>query len=312
MFTKILVPLDGSAPAEQALGVAGALARAGSAELLLLRTVQPAYVPLPVTVGLPNEFEWPWPPLAGPEQQQEARDYLAAVARRHECAGCVVHTCSHEGDPAGVIVDTAAAEGIDLIVMSAHGRTGMRRAVFGNVTERVLHSAACPVLLTRTADPIRRVLVALDGSPLGERALPPALAVARALGACVVLLRVNDLLPLNPLEVSLMWEWEPGPSEKQVEEEMHRAAESYLRDVAARHGLGPDEAQLLVLDGAPADRIQEYARLTTIDLIAMSTHGRTGLRRWLYGSVTSKVMRGSERAMLIVRPPEEELRGSKQ
>jgi len=312
MFKKILVPLDGSQPAEQALGVAGALARAGAAELLLLRTVQPVYSPLPVVTGLPNEFEWPWPPPASPERAQEARDYLVAAARRHECAGCVIHTRSAEGDPAGVIVDTADEEAVDLIVMSAHARTGMRRVMFGNVTERVLHSVACPVLLTRTADPIRRVLIALDGSPLGERALPPAVAVAQALGAQIVLLRVNDLLPLNPLEVSLMWEWEPGPSAEQMADEMRRAAEAYLHDVAARHGLGPDEARVMVLDGAPADRIQEYARLSAIDLIAMSTHGRTGLRRWLYGSVTAKVMRDTERAMLIVRPPEGELRESKQ
>ena len=309
MFKKILVPLDGSAPAEEALGVAAALARREAGELLFLRSVQPVYSPLPVVVGLPNEFEWPWPAVGLEETQREARDYLSAVARRHECAGCVVHARSHEGDPAGVIVDTAEAEAVDLIVMSAHGRTGMRRAVFGNVTERVLHSVACPVLLTRSAAPIRRVLIALDGSPLGEQALPPALAVARALGAQIVLLRVNDQLPLNPLEVSLMWDWEPGPPAQQVMAEMRRSAESYLKDAATRHELGPDEAHILVLDGAPADRIQEYARLSAIDLIAMSTHGRTGLRRWLYGSVTAKVMRGSERAMLIVRPPEGELRG---
>jgi nucleotide-binding universal stress UspA family protein len=310
MFKKILVPLDGSGPAEEALGVAAALARQEAAELLLLRSVQTAYSPLPVVVGLPNEFEWPWPAVGLEVGQREARDYLATVARRHECAGCVVRTLSHEGDPAGVIVDTAEAEAVDLIVMSAHGRTGMRRAVFGSVTERVLHSVTCPVLLTRSAAPIRRILIALDGSPLGERALPPVLAIARALGAQIVLLRVNDQLPLNPLEVSLVWDWEPGPSEKQVVDEMRRSAEAYLRAVAARHGLGPDEAQTLVLEGAPAERIQEYARLSAIDLIAMSTHGRTGLRRWLYGSVTAKVMRGSERAMLIVRPPEGELRDS--
>ena len=312
MFKKILVPLDGSPEAEQALGVAGALAHAGAAELLLLRTVQPVYAPLPVAGGLPNEFEWPWPQPAGAERQQEARDYLAAVARRHECDGCVVHTRSYEGDPAGVIVDTAADDAVDLLVMSAHGRAGKRRAIFGNVTERVLHSATCPVLLTRTADPIRRILVALDGSPLGERALSPALTVARALGAQVVLLRVNDQMPLNPLEVSLVWEWEPGPSDWQAVEELRRTAETYLRDAAARHGLGSNEGQRLVLDGAPADRIQEYARLSAIDLIAMSTHGRTGLRRWLFGSVTSQVMRGTDGAMLIVRPPEEALREGKQ
>ena len=105
----------------------------------------------------------------------------------------------------------------------------------------------------------------------------------------VVLLRISDILPLNPLETGLMWEWEPVPSDRQTMDELRQAAEAYLREAAARHGLASDEAQTLVLDGAPADRIQEYARLSAIDLIAMSTHGRTGLRRWLYGSVTAKV-----------------------
>jgi nucleotide-binding universal stress UspA family protein len=309
MFKRILVPLDGFQPAEQALIVAGALARAGAAHLLLLRSVQPVYASLPVGVGLTTELEWSLTPSAGPGRQREAHDYLSAVARRHECAGCTIHTRVEEGDAAGVIIDTATAEGIDLIVMSDQRRTGMR---LGNVTERVLNHAPCPVLLTRTADPIRRVLIALDGSPLGERALPPALAVARALGAQVVLVRVNDMLPLNPLEAGLLWEWEPLPSDERAVEEMRQAAETYLRQAAARHGLAPDEALTLVLDGAPADRLQEYARLSAIDLIAMSTHGRTGLRRWLYGSVTAKVMHGTDRAMLIVRPPGEALRESGQ
>ncbi len=86
------------------------------------------------------------------------------------------------------------------------------------------------------------------------------------------------------------------------------AAESYLAGIAAREGLTQADT-VLVLEGLPAERIEEYARLADIDLIAMSTHGRTGLRRWLYGSVTHRVMRGCHRSMLIVRPPDEALRG---
>jgi len=77
--------------------------------------------------------------------------------------------------------------------------------------------------------------------------------------------------------------------------------------VALRHHLSPAEVQAIVLDGSHVDRVQEFAQLHGIDLIAMSTHGRTGLRRWLYGSVTDKVMRGAERSMLIIRPPLDEL-----
>ena len=129
----------------------------------------------------------------------------------------------------------------------------------------------------------------------------------RALGAAVILLRVNDALPVNPLEVGLIWEWEPGPTEQQLADELRRSTDAYLRAIVERYEL-PDDTQIIVLDGASGERIPEYARLAGIDLIAMSTHGRSGLRRWLYGSVTTRVMRASEGAMLIVRPATAELR----
>lgn len=307
MFKKVLVPLDGSPLAEQAMIPAVQLARALKAEMLLLRSIQPVYTMMPVVAG---EYEWAWPEYAREDSRREIRDYLEVVRRQHECPDCAIRAITHEGDPAGVIVDTVAEEGIDLIIMSTHGQTGVRRAVFGSVTERVLHSVACPVLVTRSADPIRRVLIALDGSELAELAVPPALEIARALGARVILLRVNEMLPLNPLDVTMSWDWDAEAPQRKLVGELRQTAETYLRDIAARYELSAADVQTIVLDGSPVDRIQEFARLYGIDLIAMSTHGRTGLRRWLYGSVTAKVMRGSDRSMLIVRPPEEELRES--
>lgn len=299
MFDRILVPLDGSPFAEQALAPAMQLARALHARVLLLRSIQPVYSVVPVAAG---EYEWLWPDSVREDHRHEVEDYLESVRRQVACPECTIHTAVHDGDPAGVIVDAVADAGVNLVVISTHGESGVRRAVFGSVTERVLHSVACPVLVTRTKQPIRRILVPLDGSELSELALPPALELAAGFGARLVLLRVNELLAVNPLDVAMSWEWDVVEPEQRIVGERRQAAEAYLREIVLRFGLSPADVQTIVLDGSPVDRIQEFARLYDVDLIAMSTHGRTGLRRWLYGSVASKVLRGTERSMLIVRP----------
>lgn len=304
MFKKILVPLDGSPPAEAALAPAMQLARATGAEILLLRSIQLVYTAMPMVAG---EYEWIWPEYAREDSRREVREYLDDLRRLHNCDECHVRAIALEGDPASGIVDTAEEEDVDLIVMSSHGHTGVRRAVLGSVTERVLHTVSCPVLVTRSQEPIRRILVTLDGSELGERALQPALEIARAVGGRIILLRINEIVPLNPLDVAVSWDWDITEQEQRLMGEMRQTAEIYLRDVVVRFNMSPSEVETIVLDGIPVDRIQEFARLYGIDLIAMSTHGHTGLRRWLYGSVTVKVMRGSHCSMLIIRPPDEEL-----
>lgn len=305
MFHKILVPLDGSTLAEEAMPTAMAVAKAAKAEVILLRSIQPVYTMMPVVAG---EYEWIWPEYAREDSRREIRDYLDRVKGRHECAECDFRCIALEGDPASVIVDTAVEEDVDLIVMSTHGQTGIRRAVFGSVTERVLHSVSCPVIVTKANEPIRRVLIPLDGSELAERAIEPALEVTRAVGASLILLRINEIMPVPPIESgSPGWEWEVTEPKQRLVGELRQAAEGYLREIVLRYRLEPAEVQTIVLDGSPVDRIQEFARLYGIDLIAMSTHGHTGLRRWLYGSVTVKVMRASECSMLIIRPPAEEL-----
>lgn len=303
MFKKILVPLDGSLTAEAALEAAMQLGRAFQAEILLVRSIQLAYAGMPMTAGA----DWVWPQYEVEDSRREVYDYLETIRRAHDCPDCHVRSVALEGDPASCIVDTAQEEDVDLIVMTTHGQTGIRRAVFGSVTERVLHSVDCPVIVTRSKEPIRRILITLDGSPLAEQAIPSALELARAVNARIILLRVNEIVPVNPVEVAITWDWDIPEPEQKLLNERRRAAESYLKEVVTQFDLSDCEVETIVLDGTPVDRIQEFARLYGIDLIAMSTHGHTGLRRWLYGSVSSKVMRGSHCSMLIVRPPEMEL-----
>lgn len=306
MFKKILVPLDGSPSSESALEPAMQIGRAIGAEILLVRSIQLVYTSMPMVAG---EYEWIWPEYAREDSRREIRDYLDNVRRLYDCPGCHVRSIALEGDPASCIVDTAEDENVDLIVMSTHGQTGVRRAVFGSVTERVLHSVNCPVMVTRTKEPIRRILVTLDGSQLAEMVMEPTLEIARAVGARVVLLRINEMIPVSPLDAPAAEDWDIPESDKKLMAERRQTAEAYLKQIELRYHLTPAEVESIVLDGKPVDRIQEFARLYGINLIAMSTHGHTGLRRWLYGSVTAKVMRGSHCSILIIRPPEEELNG---
>lgn len=291
MFQKILVPLDGSPEAERALNPAVLVAQAVGGEITLLRSMKVVHMMMP---AMATEYEWMWPEYSREQSRQEIRDYLEGIADHLERPGVAIHTLAVEGDSAGIIVDTAAEEEADLIVMAAHGWSASRGRELGSVSERVLHRAPCPVLVVRT-EPIRRLALALDGSLLAERALAPTVALASALGAELALLRVNEpefftgLLPAR---------------EKLAIEHGRELAQAYLQDVADSLEMPVETA---VVSGTAVTAILEFAQAHHIDLLAMSTHGRTGLRRWLYGSVTARVMRASQTSMLIIRPPDYEL-----
>jgi nucleotide-binding universal stress UspA family protein len=134
---KILVPLDGSRLAESALGEAIELSGAGAA-LLLLRAAEAARVP-----------------MADPTEAQvavvrEAEAYLEGVAERARAAGVAkVETSVWYGPASDAIVEAARVRGIDLIVMSSHGRSGLGRLIFGSVAETVLRGTTTPILLIR-------------------------------------------------------------------------------------------------------------------------------------------------------------------
>ncbi len=175
--------------------------------------------------------------------------------------------------------------------MTSHGRTGLSRWVIGSVAERVLEGGPCPVLLLRDGQPKtdvpQRILVTLDGSGLSEMALDPALALAKRLGASITLLRV----------------WPHGAADS-----LSDTSDPYLDDVMARYANWnvPLTAATVEAVGSGAANtalaILNYANNEAVDLIAMSTHGRSGLQRWVYGSVTEKVLRGTDGALLVVRP----------
>ncbi|MFW6097994.1 MAG: universal stress protein [Chloroflexota bacterium] len=148
LFKRILVPLDGSGLAERALEPAIRMAQADDAELILLRIA--AHKGARLSEGGVYSY-LRWNELVESEQQ-EAVDYLERVEQTKIPRAVPARVLVLDGDEAGAIVDTAASEDVDLIIMSTHGRSGPRRWILGSVTEKVLREAPCPVLVIRPED----------------------------------------------------------------------------------------------------------------------------------------------------------------
>ena len=303
-FRNILVPLDGSELAEKALEPANQVAMAMAqyrneprpVKLTLLRVLSPMAL-LAADPYLYDEMMR--------MSSDEAQAYLNQVASTMTASGVVIETKIVNGSSAEAIVQYAEGAGIDLIVMSSHGRTGSRRWVYGSVAEKVMHHAPCATAIIRAHVEVsmfqnRKILVPLDGSELAERALGPALALARAVNSNVYLLRV--VAAGEPMAESMR------PTGEQVEAALAAAdleekgeAEAYLQSVFSQFENTRLFFDVQTTSGDVADTIVTYADDNHIDLIVISSHGRSGLGRWLHGSVAEKVLRGATCATLIVR-----------
>jgi nucleotide-binding universal stress UspA family protein len=305
MFAKILLPLDSSDLAEYALQPAVHLAQQAQAELLLLHVLEHRTVLVPEGPDVMGHSLY-YPETTYNRAEIAARDYLNGfqygLAKGYPEISW--RFLLEDGDPAAKIVDTAVNEHSDLIIMSTHGYSGLTRWVLGSVAEKVLRHAPCPVLIVRADQPIKNVLITLDGSKLAESSLPLGLAAAQAFAANVTLLRVDDLTDrLDAQELAELNNEEWGLGERlraSVQEEIIY----YLAQIRLRYGRDDLNIDTATCYGKPSQAILNFAESHDIDLIVMSTHGRTGLSRWRYGSVTEKVLRGADCDMLISRPQE--------
>ena len=190
MYSKVIVPLDSSELAEQAIPYAQLVARGLSVPIEL---VQAFDVVPPVVQNQGSMY-------AVEQMLQEARQrseyYLARVAETLRTAGHVASTEILPGAPHQAIADRAGADSDALIAMSTHGRGGLSRWALGSVADKVLHTVPNPVLIVRSGAAssdvaIGTVLVPLDGSELAELSLPHAASMAAALGAGLTLLRLS-------------------------------------------------------------------------------------------------------------------------
>lgn len=293
MYGPIVVPLDGSELAERALHVARMVAQFSQADLQLVRVATPNPYFLPVDAG----YGVLYPDKSLAEARQAADRYLVGLQAALE-ADVALRVETREGDVAGAVVDAAREASARLIIMSSHGYSGVKRWLLGSVAEKVLNAAPCPVWVVRAPEPPRHVLITLDGSLLAEEVLQPALLVARSFGAQVTLLRVVPEIAVPEIEALNDYERDLGG--RLLDETVEEAAD-YLTLVADRCGDEGLELRTVVRSGPAAETILEYGERHEVDLVAMTTHGRTGLRRWIYGSVTHKVLDQWPVSMLIAR-----------
>lgn len=289
MFDRILVPLDGSELAEKALPLAVALAQGLNSELRLVRMV-PYFTVLAADPLLYDEINR--------LSEEEALASLRSVALRLP-ADVKTEVVAEIGSAAEGILDQARQQQAGLIVISSHGRSGLNRWVFGSVAERVLSQSTVPAIIVNSRCATwdgtpKRILVPLDGSQLAEQALAPAKELARALAAELHLLRVTSSAHVR-LETPAMIEVFDDLEQRELNE-----AEAYLRDKAQSLPDGAVAAVEHATDSV-ADTIMDYAAREAIDLIVMSSHGRSGISRWVYGSVAEKVLRSACCATMVVR-----------
>jgi len=296
---KILVPLDGSALSDRILPAARALALDGEGDhtLTLLRVMPPHDRP-------PEErAEWRGAGEPSLALRREAADrHLAQLAEDLGGGGLTVTGHVDVGDPAEAILARAVGLQPELVAMSTHGRTGVARWVRGSVAERVLRRCPVPLYLENphrgegVADPdaVEQILVPLDGSPWSTRVLPLVERFARTRGATVTLLQV--VYVPHKTELSL-------PEALQVTHDP-RAAASFLEEQRESLAAAGVETRHRVVHGDPAIEIVRTVDEGSYDLVAMSTHGRTGLVRWAFGSVAEKVLRHCDRPLLVRRVSE--------
>jgi nucleotide-binding universal stress UspA family protein len=285
MLNKVLVPLDGSEAAEAVLPYVELLAgRAGAVVHLL--TVVPAAEEATAT--------------------SDAFRYLEGLADRLRGRSLSCDFAVTAGEPGDTILAEADANDADLIAMSTHGRSGLARWVLGSVADKVVHRTAKPLLLVRARDAkdhppatIERVLVPLDGSPLSMSVLPYVEEIAATLGAGLVL--YNGVPPLDVYPGAETTAARIGTVIDDLLEQGRVFLGQVAKEVKER---GRVEARSVVTIGFAVDEIVRVAEEVNAGLIAMATHGRSGVDRWVMGSVADGVVRRSSLPCLLVRPVE--------
>ncbi|MBX0326126.1 universal stress protein [Oscillochloris sp. ZM17-4] len=303
----LLVPLDGSPLAEQALPLARMLAALAPTSIHLLRVISPTVVSSLV------RHEAALLSAAGDtlgdrdEQMDAMREVLETEAESYlnQLVGplaAIARDVDYEvafGTPAEQIVAAASRHSDSLIVMATHGKGGLLRWALGSVTTRVLQSSAHPVLVARGARPgvsaaatpaLRRIMVSLDGSLTAERALPLATGLARAAHADMLLAQVID--PVDAPIATLTADEATGRLRELAFGYLDHIAEQITRDVG-RH------VTTTVPVGHVAEEIVDEAGRKHIDLIVLGRHGLGGALPAFLGGTAEKVIQASTVPLLV-------------
>ena len=320
MFQRILVPLDGSLRAERAIPVAARLASASHSPIVLVRVIDVFLDCSWQMAGVPPDLT-----NALAVARINADAYLKEMAEMDAVRDLDVATKVIEGRPADAILSIARSMQADLIVMSSHGHTGLKRWALGSVAQIIERHSSIPILLLRDqvgsserllhgmTEPIC-VMVALDGTPLSETILPAAAGVSVALSSPLPGALHLAMVVSEPLQ-------EQGRTTGSYTKAIHDA-QSYLgwlskrlrRDpqivpnveVTSSISLQSKVSETLVKLAEIGAEMEGVSPFTGYDLIAMATHGREGVDRWLHASVTEQVLDATKVPVLVIRPEQAE------
>jgi len=314
MYRTIMVPLDGSPFGECALPLALSMARRSGATLQLVLVMPPPgmiYTETPLFIDGTFEQE------VHEHQRAGHVAYLERTVKKlKETAPVAIQTILLEGDVPILLRQQAMRGGADVVVMTTHARGPAGRFWLGSVADDLVRKLPMPVLLVRPGEACtafepepqpRTILIPLDGQPLAEQVIEPAVTLGSLMDASYTLLRIiHPVLPaVYPMEGAGMTQVAQSLIDRieVLQNQLRNEAEEYLEKIAA--GLRERGHRVLTrveVEDRPALAILQQAPMA--DLVAMSTHGRHGLSRLFVGSVADKVIRGGNVPVLIYRPVE--------
>ena len=298
MYTKILVPLDGSAVAEQVLPYVRTLAGGLKIPVELMGVVDMAQFDSHIAAEKGRYLD-----TLIEDSVRCSREYLEGVAQTFP--GANVSFAVEKGGAAEVIIAKAGADNETLITMATHGRSGIDRWLLGSVAEKVLRGSANPLLLVRAkaeakaagGATLKSIVVPLDGSELAESVLPAVVEMAKKLNIEIVLFRACNV-PYSVFggvreHIAIVDELLGG---------IKAEARAYLEKKTEELKKQGAKVSYVLEQGTSADQIISLGRKTPDNLIAMCTHGWSGVKGWVLGSITETVVRHSGDPVLVIRP----------
>jgi nucleotide-binding universal stress UspA family protein len=299
MYHKILIPLDGSKTAEKVLPYARYLAGKFNVPVELLAVVDIAEMATHISADKARFLD-----TMIEDGMRSSEAYLGGIAATFH--GAKVNCTIEKGRAEDTIIEKGETDKAMLIAMATHGRSGLNRFLLGSVAEKVLRGSANPVLLVRATQEgksegeagFKTVIVPLDGSELAERVLPMVTGMAKKLGLEVLLFRAYHI-PYNA------YAGDDGYYAVNYDEliaSVRDEANEYLaKKVAEVKKHGVEKVASVSAEGFAGDEIIALGRKTPDGLIAICSHGRSGVKRWVLGSVTETVARHTVGPMLVVR-----------
>ncbi|MEO8288354.1 MAG: universal stress protein [Chloroflexota bacterium] len=296
MIERILVPLDGSQMAESVLPVVTALASCTGSTVIFLHIIEER--PPRSVHGEPHL-----------SNEAESEAYLVKLGQSIPSTVRVEHHvhATEEHDVALSIASHAAELDISMVILCTHGRSGPRRVVWGSIAQQVIRRTTVPVLLARpdmhVPTRITTLLVALDGTPAAEAAIPVAEELAKVCASNVVLARVVPTAGTLTGDEAAVARLVPTATDATLDAEATQAV-IYLDEVAARVASHNIPVRHRVLRGDPVQMLTEAAAKADASVIVIATHGRAGLGALWIGSVGAGLMGSARCPLLLVRIPD--------